>query len=74
MWSGGSGNRSDLKQKCIISSFLVFQNGFLLKLQWSSALRVLISDGQNHLVDVEDCFTATVSLLRTVEIGKKGFG
>lgn len=38
----------------------------------SSALWVLI-EGQNHLVDVEDCFPATVSLLRTVE-GGKGFG
>lgn len=37
----------------------------------SSALRVLISEGQNHLVDVEDCFPATVSLLRTVEGGKR---
>lgn len=38
----------------------------------SSALRVLLSEGQNHLVDVEDCFPATVSLLRTVEGGGGG--
>lgn len=42
-------------------------------LQVSSALGGLISEGQNHLVDVEDCFPATVSLLRTVE-GGKSFG
>ena len=43
----------------------------MLKLRVSSAR--LISEGQNHLVDVEDCFPATVRLLRTVE-EERGWG
>lgn len=48
----------------------------------SSALQVLISEGQNVLVDGEDHFPATVSLLRPEKLGgfevgdgeEEGFG
>lgn len=37
--------------------------------------KVLISEGHDYLVGVEDCFPATVSLLRTVErLGEWGLG
>lgn len=45
---------------------------FSSELRLSSALRVLISEGQNHLVGVEDWFPATGSLLR--EQSKRGKG
>lgn len=71
MWSDGTGNRSDLKHKkknflkSVLSSFSTFLMAFFLsKLQMSSVLRAVISEGQNVLVDGEDHFPATVSLLR----------
>lgn len=49
VWSGGTGNRSDLEhKKCIISSFLVFENGFfLLELSVSSALCIDIRGSES---------------------------